>query len=300
MPIRRFLIPYIVMLSAVGVFANTQLRADDALVHDRQFFMGNVQFTLLHELAHAFISQSDIPVLGDDEVAADELAIMAFLLSDAVNAHSRLLAAADGWLLEWALEQEAGEEIPYWDDRPLKIQRFYKIVCLIYGSDPDTYATHNRQLRLPYERSWSCIDDYRGTLNNANWVKRNQRSLVTGTVAHKTSARVGVVFEAATTDQREGIATLLRQSQVIETTANSFTKLFPLRKDLNIVLTNGCQATAYFREDLNEIILCYELVERFMYLAQLRHCVGPKERSTPMPRPPDTALVKACIAKGRD
>ena len=62
---------------------------------------------MLHELGHAFLAESKIPLLGSVDNAADEIATIVFTLSDfddpLVNGKKRLLAAADGWLLEWTL-----------------------------------------------------------------------------------------------------------------------------------------------------------------------------------------------------
>lgn len=295
----RFLVPSLFIFCVSSFSAHADFRTERISDYDWEFFAGNLQFTILHELGHAFLGESKIPVLGEEENAADKLAMMALLLSDTINQHTkgtkRLLAAADGWLLEWVLEQQSDFEIPYWDERPLKIQRFYKIVCMIYGSDPEAYATYNHRLRLPYERSWSCIDDYNRAKKNVNWMREINQLHVPNTSTHADSDGVGVVFETPTTHQRKLIADLLSASRIIEAAASTFTNLFPLQTNVSIVLTNGCDATAYWREDLNEIILCYALVEQFMYLAKFRHCVNYKANTTPRPRPPDNKSVNQCL-----
>jgi hypothetical protein len=47
-----------------------------------------------------------------------------------------LIVISDEWLLEW---DESENQSAYWDSHSLEIQRFYNIVCLIYGSDPERF-----------------------------------------------------------------------------------------------------------------------------------------------------------------
>ena len=44
------------------------------------YVQSNLEFTLLHELAHAVIELHDIPVLGGQEQAADQIALMLSLI----------------------------------------------------------------------------------------------------------------------------------------------------------------------------------------------------------------------------
>ena len=103
----------------------------------------NLEFTLLHELAHAVIELNDIPVLGGQEKAADQVALMLLIMTDDVNKKdvnpdllNKLLAISGEWMLEWQKETKSNQPI-YWGTHPLTIQRFYEVTCLIYGSDPD-------------------------------------------------------------------------------------------------------------------------------------------------------------------
>ena len=70
--------------------------------------LGNFEFVLLHELAHAVIGELKVPVLGPEEDAADYLAATALLnatRNDPASyqrANTWLLAAAEGLSLSWA------------------------------------------------------------------------------------------------------------------------------------------------------------------------------------------------------
>jgi hypothetical protein len=67
-----------VFFSLIGL--TQTLTADEkADAHQDLFVIANVQFTLCHELTHALISTSDVPVLGREEDAADQVAAICFL-----------------------------------------------------------------------------------------------------------------------------------------------------------------------------------------------------------------------------
>ncbi|MEK9752119.1 MAG: DUF4344 domain-containing metallopeptidase, partial [Rhodospirillaceae bacterium] len=64
----------------------------------RTFVTGNVVFTLLHEAGHALIHMLDLPTLGREEDAADNLAALRMIGDPAKGGNEDFIfAAADGW-----------------------------------------------------------------------------------------------------------------------------------------------------------------------------------------------------------
>ncbi|MBD2580005.1 DUF4344 domain-containing metallopeptidase [Oscillatoria sp. FACHB-1406] len=121
-------------------------------------------FTLLHELGHALIDQYDLPVLGKEEDAVDNLA--AILLIDWDEADSAISG-----MLQFAVdaEEEAEfEELAYWDEHSLGEQRFYNMACLIYGSDPATHEYLVTEEILPESRAERCELEYAQASNSWN------------------------------------------------------------------------------------------------------------------------------------
>ena len=86
------------------------------------FVLGNVLFTLYHEIGHALVHAFDIPVLGREEDAVDGLAAVLMIpetpdpLMDAL-----VIAAADGWAL--TARRADGRKLSYWDEHSLDEQR---------------------------------------------------------------------------------------------------------------------------------------------------------------------------------
>ena len=59
-----------------------------------EFVMGNMLFVLLHELGHATVQELRIPVLGREEDAADDFAILRLLKARSDMPHRVLVEAA--------------------------------------------------------------------------------------------------------------------------------------------------------------------------------------------------------------
>jgi Putative metallopeptidase len=122
-----------------------------------EFVAANMIFVAIHELGHAVISEMDLPVLGQEEDAADQFAILTGLNVVANEYTLRVLAnAARGWFLS-ARRDEAPD---YYGRHGLDEQRAYWIVCLMVGSDPAKFKALADEAKLPESRRPSCGWDY--------------------------------------------------------------------------------------------------------------------------------------------
>jgi Putative metallopeptidase len=75
-----------------------------------EFVAANMIFVLTHELGHAVISEMDLPVLGREEDAADDFAILTALNVVANEYSLRVLVnAARGWFLSARRDRKEGE-----------------------------------------------------------------------------------------------------------------------------------------------------------------------------------------------
>ncbi len=119
--------------------------------------LGSLDFVFFHELAHALIDIYDLPITGREEDAADQFATVILLDAERVDA---LIYTSLWFLLEGDRYLSDLYEIPFWDEHSLEPQRYYNIVCWIYGSDPDSYEWIADALGLPGERAGRCSDEY--------------------------------------------------------------------------------------------------------------------------------------------
>ena len=122
---------------------------DDALV-----------FTVLHEVGHALVDVLELPVTGREEDAVDQLA--ALVLAD--GSEEGNAAAING--VRGLPEEEAVDDLSFADEHALSGQRYYNVLCLVYGQDPDGYAVWVDEGVLPPERAERCPEEYGQVLSS--------------------------------------------------------------------------------------------------------------------------------------
>lgn len=120
--------------------------------------IGATLFTFFHELGHALVHELGLPITGKEEDAVDQLATVV-LLAGGDDGALMALDGAESFLLEAA--QDGFEQLPFWDEHSLDEQRFYNIVCLVYGSNPDAHGALVESGDLPEERAERCPDEYK-------------------------------------------------------------------------------------------------------------------------------------------
>ena len=134
-------------------------RTDDEL---GEAVVGATYFFFLHELGHALIDQLQLPAVGRQEDAVDQLAAI-ILISGGDEGEAMALNGAESFTAS------GQDDTPFWDEHSLNEQRFYNIICLIYGSNPEKYADLVKDGTLPEERAEQCPDEYQQV--SASWDK---------------------------------------------------------------------------------------------------------------------------------
>ena len=114
-------------------------------------------FVFFHELGHAFVDIYDLPITGKEEDAVDQLA--ALIVADGSPEGA---AAVFNGALSFALAAGDGDldESAFSDEHSLNQQRFYNLVCLLYGQDPKTHKDLVKENVLPKERAQRCPSEY--------------------------------------------------------------------------------------------------------------------------------------------
>lgn len=116
---------------------------------------GAVAFSFFHEVGHGLIHQLDLPAVGREEDSADQIATLTLIGTGDEGVGMALSGAY--W---FQLQQKGGNETPFWDEHAFDGQRFYNIVCLIYGSDPSKYQNFVESGTLPAARAKRCPEEY--------------------------------------------------------------------------------------------------------------------------------------------
>jgi hypothetical protein len=277
----------LVLLVATLALATEQpppqaLRSDSG-----RFVAANAEFTLLHEMGHLLIAELDLPVLGREEDAADQLGFISLFLSygrqrDA-DFYAKLLDIADYWRLEWQRIKPAEEEVYAWASHGLDAQRFYNLAYLIYGSDPDRLEWVPKVTGLPVERALYCDQEYAQVHKALAWVEQQHGRTANEPIRH----RIQVIYEPLSRhlEDSQHLLAQIRRSGEVEAIAARASETYRLPRDLLLRLSNCGAPDAWYSRTGGELVLCYERLVHFHALAaQL-----PRLRQTPAP-----ALCQAC------
>jgi Putative metallopeptidase len=120
---------------------------------------GAVFCVFYHELGHALTHILDLPITGKEEDAVDQLSLL--ILADGTDEGEQSVLNGARWFL---LEEEQNDtdidDLPFWDEHSLDKQRFYNLICWLYGHDQKKYAYLIQKGILPKERAERCPDEF--------------------------------------------------------------------------------------------------------------------------------------------
>jgi len=143
----------------VDLFNRTAPDADqkrDGFTRD-DVVLGEVVFTVLHELGHAAFDMLQVPVFGREEDAADQMAV--FLAMQFSPEVARTVVRGNYYFFK--NQSDFTEWRNYADEHGSGSQRLYNGLCWAYGGDPQLFKDFVDQELLPKERAASCGDEYR-------------------------------------------------------------------------------------------------------------------------------------------
>jgi Putative metallopeptidase len=113
-------------------------------------------FSFYHESGHMLIHELNLPIVGKEEDIADQFSAYFLLNNDPTEGRSMsgeiVLAAAR--LFALSISDPSPELLM--DEHSLNQQRFYNLVCTLYGSAPGTYEELVKKLDYSSSRLSSC------------------------------------------------------------------------------------------------------------------------------------------------
>ncbi|HEY9701347.1 MAG TPA: DUF4344 domain-containing metallopeptidase [Allocoleopsis sp.] len=121
-------------------------------------------FVFYHEAGHALIDILDLPVTGKEEDAADQLAT--FILTLGGDDGEEIALSA---IKQFQIASERDDNKNLWDEHSLDEQRFYNLLCLLYGSNPEKYSDVVTDEILPESRAEGCSAEYEKV--SKSWLK---------------------------------------------------------------------------------------------------------------------------------
>ena len=119
---------------------------------------GPFAFVLLHETGHALFDILAVPLLGKEEDAADQVAGYVLLKTGRETARRMMGGAA--WMYLREARRRKADESDFADVHGLDSQRYYNVLCLAYGSDPEYFGGMVRKGYLPTERAEGCEEEW--------------------------------------------------------------------------------------------------------------------------------------------
>jgi hypothetical protein len=129
--------------------------------------------TSLHEFAHALFDMLNLPVLGPEEDAADQVAAYIYLQLGAAESRRLITGTVYAFLTEVAEAPTSLEEFAeaIKAERPRSLEEFagehgtpaqraYNVMCMAYGADRKVFGDFVEQGFLPRERAEFCHEEY--------------------------------------------------------------------------------------------------------------------------------------------
>lgn len=220
-----------------------------------RFAVNNGLFTLYHEVAHLLIDRLDLPVLGKEEDAADNIATWMLLRKKTPDANQTLEDAVEGWVLTGLSYDDyfGGEDYVsgYSPDR----HRAMQIACLMVGADGAAFRSMARAYNIPQERQQTCFYDY-------DLMDRTLDGLLS---AQEGDTRVDVTYHDGGTRLRLA-ERVFRGSGIFDTVAEEVRKGYRINGRVKFTAKRCGESNAFYDTTTTEVIFCYELMEEFMQL----------------------------------
>jgi len=123
----------------------------DKAVTDSTFFI------LFHELGHGLIDIYNLTYSGREEDVVDQLSTIVLVNLGEDGARAAITGANLFYITSSQID--AGS-YPFWDEHSLNQQRYYNILCWVYGSNPQKYNDFVGVYGLPEERAVRCQREY--------------------------------------------------------------------------------------------------------------------------------------------
>ena len=236
------------------------------------FVLGNVQFVLLHELAHLVIHEKDVPIIGPEETAADYIATTVLILGERLDDDAKerairsLLAAAEAFSLSWQMGSELGTQVRYWGAHALSIQRYHQIICLLYGSNPEIFIDLPGRVGMPNVRKLDCSTEFARAARSTRWLLE-QYGRHEG---DPPGAEIRFVYAPTDTLVTSRLLDEVRKSGVLERTIQRFNERFALDRPMTVVTRNCRTPESAWLPESRELLICHELLEGLYQLSLRR------------------------------
>lgn len=229
------------------VFSACLAASPAAALTDEQeaYVAANLLGIFYHELGHALIDQMGLPIFGQEEDAADVLSV--FLIDAFYDEDTAVALAYDTAFGFQAEAEETADGVAWWDVHGPDQQRYYNLVCLFYGANPDERDDVAYDLGLPEERADYCPDEY------------DQAAGSWGAVMDELAAAgPGETLDLTVIDPDAAGAAIIIDVIGAELEALNAEMSLPTVVSVNVAICG--EANAFYDPSVGEITMCTEFV----------------------------------------
>lgn len=222
------------------------------------YILGNTVNTLFHEYGHGLVSELELPIVGKEEDAVDNLAniIMVAKTSDPAL-DSMLRAVADDYFANGAFSEENGDSTAAWDEHSPDKARAYDVICTLVGADPDSYKEAADNAGMPPERQEACAGEYESRLNA--WDKLLTPYYLKEGESNK---KVTVTYAKPGPDEAV-VGDMIKRSGIMQVVTDEITQMVKLPHDISASVETCGEENAYWSPDERKLTLCYEIVQSY-------------------------------------
>ncbi len=234
------------------------------------FVIGNIEYLLVHEIAHFLIAEKNVPIIGPEENAADYIATLALIREEPLDpaqgdrAKKFLLASASAFAASWDAGRALDADVPYWGAHALSIQRYYEIVCLLYGSDPATFAGVLQSAGIE-AKGESCVAEYARADQAVAWLLRTYGRQP----GDDAGAATQIIYGQPPSTVSVKVLQQLRSIELLERVMGRLHERFTIARPFTLAMRSCGRPEAAWMPDSRELVICYELVDT-LYLLGMR------------------------------
>lgn len=252
-----FVVATVVLLTFGGPASAQEINKAQRETINR-FAANNSLFVLYHEISHMLVHELNLPVLGREEDAADNMATWILLRRGTPKADQTLADAAHGWLLSGIAHNSKIRDEDLYGNHSLDRQRAFQIVCLMVGSNDTAFRPLANQYAIDRDRQSTCADDYRT-------IDRSLAGLLGGGKKHGRGTKVSVTYHPVS-GWLKPAADAFRASGVFDQVAREVRKNYSISTPLRFNAERCGEPNAFYDPDTSEVIFCYELMQDYINL----------------------------------
>ena len=121
---------------------------------------GQFFYAVAHEMGHAMFDYLDVPIFGRAEDAADGFAAYMILELGKRDAMRMILGAAYSYKEYIKNPRVCVPLVAFADGHSAPMQRYYNLLCMGYGADPELFSEVVEKGYLPKDRAQSCRTEF--------------------------------------------------------------------------------------------------------------------------------------------